>query len=492
MYRLVLYYLIGILVAAIGLSFFGVLSYNPFLLVFSAVFILAISLVINTIFSTAFKAPTNVESVYITALILALIISPLSSFHDTAYFALAGWASAWAMASKYILTIRKKHIFNPAALAVALTAITISQSASWWVGTLSLLPFVLIGGILMVRKLRRFDLVLSFILVSMAVIVGAHISSGGSFLIVLKQALLYSPILFFACIMLTEPLTAPPTWVLRILYGTIVGVLFLPAIHIGSFYMTPELALLVGNIFSYIVSPKQKLLLRLKSRTKVANDIYDFVFIPDQKPRFSPGQYLEWTLPHRKPDARGNRRYFTVASTPEDTEVYLGVKIYPNGSSFKQALMSLKKGDVVSAGSVAGDFVLPKDKNKKLIFIAGGIGITPYLSMIQHLINHNERREITLFYSNKTTGDIAYADFLDGARNTLGMKVLYALTEEQPSNSYVGKISSDMIQKEVPDWRERIFYLSGPHSMVTAFDSTLKKMGVHKSHIKKDFFPGFA
>ncbi len=495
MYRLVLYYLIGLLVAAIGLSFFGVLSYNPFLLLFSTVFILVISLIANNLFSTAFKAPTNVESVYITALILALIISPLSSFHDTAYFSLAGWAAAWAMASKYIFTIGKKHIFNPAAFAVALTAITISQSASWWAGTLSMLPFVLIGGLLMVRKLRRFDMTLSFILVSVVVIVGAHLSTGGNFFTVLKQAVLYSPLLFFAFVMLTEPLTTPPTWILRMLYGTIVGVLFLPAIHIGSFYMTPELALLVGNIFSYIVSPKQKLLLRLKEKVQVSADVYDFIFRPDKRLAFQAGQYLEWTLPHQHPDSRGNRRYFTVASSPTEQEVIMGVKFYPKSSSFKRSLLKMERGDTVVASQLSGDFTLPRNRNKKLVFIAGGIGITPFRSMVKELIDRQEKRDIVLFYSNKTPADVAYKNIFEQAGRTFGLKTIYSVTDEkfpQNWNGRIGYIDGRMIMTEVPDWRERIFYLSGPQGMVTAFDQTLKKMGVTKSHIKKDFFPGFA
>ena len=66
------------------------------------------------------------------------------------------------MASKYLFTIRKKHIFNPAAFAVALTALTINQSASWWVGTPLMLPAVLLGGLLIIRKVRRFDAAIAF------------------------------------------------------------------------------------------------------------------------------------------------------------------------------------------------------------------------------------------------------------------------------------------------------------------------------------------
>ena len=138
MYRLVLYYLIFLLVIAVILAFIGILPFSPLYLLVSVAFILAISWISNKIFSWAFKAPTNVESVYISALILALILSPINSFAD---LPLLFWASVLTMASKYILAIKSKHIFNPVAIAVALTAFGFSGSASWWIGTIYMLPF---------------------------------------------------------------------------------------------------------------------------------------------------------------------------------------------------------------------------------------------------------------------------------------------------------------------------------------------------------------
>ena len=131
MYRLVLYYLIFLVVVAFLLSVFNVISYDPFSLALSVAFLLAVSAITNRIFSNIFRVPANVESVYITALILALIITPIQSYGDLWFLA---WAAVLANASKYIVTIRGKHLFNPAAFAVALTYFTINQSASWWVG----------------------------------------------------------------------------------------------------------------------------------------------------------------------------------------------------------------------------------------------------------------------------------------------------------------------------------------------------------------------
>jgi Na+-transporting NADH:ubiquinone oxidoreductase subunit NqrB len=368
------------------------IAYSPWAIIFSASFITVICWISNRIFARAFNAPLNVESIYITALILALIIAPpsfifpLSSSHSfieylsslLPYFTLAIWTSVWAMASKFIFAIGKKHLLNPAAFAVALTALTTNQSANWWVGSAVMAPFVLVGGLLVVRKIRRFDLVLSFIFISVLSITTFSILGGSLNLpVTLERIFLETPLLFFAFIMLTEPLTTPPTKNLRITYGALVGFLFIPTIHVAGIYSTPELALLVGNVFSYLISPKQKLLLKLKNRIQLSRDSFDFVFERDSKDKirktdkkskkisFRPGQYLEWTLPHSHPDSRGNRRYFTIASSPTENEIRIGVKIpkLSDGrqSSFKKRLLSMKEDDSIVASQLAGDFVLPKN-----------------------------------------------------------------------------------------------------------------------------------
>ena len=131
MYRLVLYYLIFLLGVAMLLAFAGVLPYDPFALLFTIGVEVAICAITNAIFAKAFGVPANTESVYISALILALIITPLQSTHDLWFL---GWSAVLAMASKYIVAINRKHLFNPIAFAVVLTYLTINQSASWWVG----------------------------------------------------------------------------------------------------------------------------------------------------------------------------------------------------------------------------------------------------------------------------------------------------------------------------------------------------------------------
>ncbi len=493
MYRLVLYYLSLLWAAALVFTFFHILPFDPIGFTISGATLVGVALIANIIFARVFNAQTNVESAYITAFILALIITPVSLSHYIAGVSFLFWASVLAMASKYILAIKKKHIFNPAAFAVAVTALTMNQSASWWVGTAPLLPLVFLGGLLVVRKLQRFDLVCSYFAVGMAIIVGSSILQGVNGVTVFEKALLDSPILFFTFVMLPEPLTTPPTRKLRLLYGAFVGFLFAPAIHIGSLYATPELALIVGNLFSYCVSPKGKYMLQLKEKVQIAADTYGFSFTPDRAVSFKPGQYLEWTLGHKHPDARGNRRYFTIASAPTEQEVKIGIKFYPASSSFKKTMLAMIRGSRITASQLAGEFVLPRDSKKRLVFIAGGIGITPFRSMIKYLLDTNEKREIVLLYSNKTAADIAYQDIFDEAKRRLGIKTVYTLTESAPDSwsGRRGMITEEAITEEVSDYKERMYYISGPHAMVTAFEKTLKGLGIKNNQIKIDFFPGY-
>jgi glycine betaine catabolism B len=420
MYRLVLYVLLGLLGLATILAYFERFSFSPLALVISTVFLVIMCWAMNTILARVFEVPTNVESATITALILALIIDPAQSPGD---FQFLGWAAILAMSSKYILTINKKHLFNPAAIAVVITAFVLGKSASWWVGTMDMLPLALAGGWLIARKIRREDIVVVCCVVALVSSCIMTLIQRESLLTDVKQMLVGSPLFFFATIMLTEPLTTPPTKNLRRLYAALVGILFIPQVHIGSLYSTPELALAFGNVFSYLVSPKFKVMLRLHKKVKMAPDIMDFAFKPSQKLAFVPGQYMEFTLDHLHPDSKGNRRYFTLASSPTEKLVHLGVRFYEQSSTFKRALSKMNSGTKFVAAQIAGDFTLPRDLNQRLIFIAGGIGITPFRSMLKYLLDMQQRRDIILFYIAKTVDEIVYKDVLNAAQTKLGIKV---------------------------------------------------------------------
>jgi ferredoxin-NADP reductase/Na+-translocating ferredoxin:NAD+ oxidoreductase RnfD subunit len=491
MYRLVLYVLIFLLLIALAFSSFKILPFSPQSLLFETAVIIVYSLFSNRLFAWIFKVPANSESVYITALILILLIIPPKNGEFLSSLPFLIWVSVLSMAGKFIFNLKGKHIFNPAALAVAMTAFTINQTASWWIGTSSMFGFVLIGGLLITRKVRKFDLVITFVLVSLLTM--ALLGLGNPYQS-LQRAILFSPLVFFATIMLTEPLTMPPTRDGRIAYAILTGWFFAPQTHIGQFYFTPELALLLGNLFTYSISPKYRLSLKLIEKKISGSGILDFVFESKNKLNFLPGQYMEWTLGLNREDFRGNRRYFTLASSPTEKNPLLGVKFYPDSSRFKTELMELNVGEEIFAGQLAGEFVLPKNTEQKLVFVAGGIGITPFRSMVKYLIDKNEKRDIIVLYSNRKFEEIVYWEILEEARKKLNIKTVCTLTD---ANSLpvtwdyeTGYFNSSTILNEIPDYKERLFYISGSHSMVTSFKEMLLEMKIKRKSIKTDFFPG--
>src|SRR5450432_2499771 len=492
MYRLVVYYLLGLLAIAVVYSVTGVLHFNPLELLVSIGFLVSVCWITNRVFASTFRVPANVESVYISALILALIVAPAQNGHDLMFLA---WAAILAMGSKYIPAINHKHVFNPIALGVAITAIIMSQSATWWVGNVQMLPFVLVGGLLIVRKIKRFEMVTIFVVSALFTTLALTVLTGNDPLMALQQTLVDSPLVFFAAVILTEPLTTPPTVNLQLVYGTLVGLLFSPQFHLGSFYLTPELAILLGNVFSYLVSPKSRLILALKDRVQIGPDTFNFIFTPNRQLSFAPGQYMEWTLGHDKTDSRGNRRYFTLASSPTEKELILGVKFYPDSSSYKRSMLEMGRDSEIVASQLAGDFTMPTDPDTRLVFIAGGIGITPFRSMIKYLLDKRQKRPITLIYSNRSADEIVYQDVFEQARKQLGIKTIYTLTDTSriPAGwtGEKGHITGTLLRNQVPYFRDCVYYLSGPNSMVHEFEETLVQMRIPREHIKTDFFPGF-
>jgi ferredoxin-NADP reductase/Na+-translocating ferredoxin:NAD+ oxidoreductase RnfD subunit len=492
MYRLALYYTAALLAIAFGLGFVKLVPPDPMALAFSTALIITVCWATNRLFALLRGVPANTESIYITALILALILPPVDATDPMGIGGLM-LASVVATSSKFVLAIGHKHIFNPVAIGVAASALVLDQPATWWVGgNLTLLPFVLIGGLLVVRKIQRFDMVGAYLLANLATTLVT--TPSGALDEALTQSLLYSPLLFAGLAMLTEPLTAPHAKGSRIAYGAIVGALCSPNIHLGDFYLTPEIALLIGNVFAYAVGPKGRFRLTLVRIEQMTSGCYDFIFKSDRKIGFQAGQYLDWTLDVRNPDDRGNRRPFTIASAPTEDEVRLGVKFYSSPSAFKRSLAAMQPGDVIYGSQLAGSFTLPKDRNTKLAFIAGGIGVTPFRSMVQELIDRRDDRSIIMLYGNDNVNEIAYADVFHRAERELSIKTVYAVAEDASyeSNMHKGLIDAALIQREVPDYKERVFYISGPRAMVVRFRRVLKELGVARSRIKEDFFPGFA
>lgn len=256
LHRLVLYYLLALWVAAEIFCGLRILPYGVLDLAYASLVIALASWAGNWVFARVWGVKSSAESVWITALILILIITPIvpGNGRETGY---AVFAALWAMAAKYMLTMGRRNLFNPAAFGVALAALALGTSVSWWIGgSLYLLPLEVAGGLLILWKMNGWEMVGAFAAADLLTV--AVTAPEGDPLRAVTNMVLRSMFCFFAFVMLTEPRTAPLGRVNRLVYGAMVGVLFAPEIHLGGWYSTPEAALVTGNLFSALTYARRR------------------------------------------------------------------------------------------------------------------------------------------------------------------------------------------------------------------------------------------
>lgn len=486
MYKVVIYGLLAISGAAFILSLANVLWVSPLDLLLSFFVIVTSSLLTHFICVYFSKAPANIESSLITALILFLIITPT---HNLTGLGVAALISAGSIALKYIIRYHLRHIYNPAAIALWIAGLTGYFGADWWVGSRYLLPIVCIAGIAVVAKTRRWSLFYTYLAVSTIAAIVAFLDTTPA-LETLSRHFLSWPTVFFAAFMLTEPLGLPSTKRLQYIYASIAGILSGVPFSFGIFHSSPEFALVAANLFTFIVDRPGRLRLQFLRKKEVGKQTIEYTFMPDRALTYTPGQYLEWTLPHEDVDERGIRRYFTISSAPGEKELSFAVRHNEKQSTWKQELENITPNDTLYATQCAGDFVLRDAPH--YIWIAGGIGITPFISMIRNAEKSNATIPATLFYCNKTKDDIAFLEEIANAKKH-GVTVVHVLdTKTSDMDHEIGFITEDMIGKYIPKWNTAIIYISGSSGMVDAYKKLLQDMKVPHKQIVTDYFPGLA
>ena len=216
---------------------------------------------------------------------------------------------------------------------------------------------------------------------------------------------------------------------------------------------------------------------------KEIDDAFSFIFKPEEPITWQAGQYALYRVPHDNPDNRGEVRIFTISSPPFQKKLMLTTHyLFEESSSFKKALFAKKVGDEVELVKIDGKFIV-NDDTEKLVFIAGGIGITPFHSILLELEKNRVQKDIILIYSNKDEEHIVFKDTLDNLAseyNSLNIKYIFS-----PQRA-----DENLIKETVPVLKERVFYISGPMRLVKAVEETLYKLEVDKENVKKDYFPG--
>ena len=487
MYRGMSFGLLAIWAVAFALAFFNQIHYSPLAMLVSLVVVVASVYGASYACGRIFGVHIHGESSLITGIILALIISPTLEVGGLAVLLFAGIIAG---VSKFIVVHKGRHIFNPAALAAFVIGVAGLGGASWWVATPVLAPIVLLVVGIVLYKSHRVLVAGTFLAVAVPILLIVFATYGTTFL---ENAylLLSWPLLFVAGVMLTEPLTLPPRKWQMYVEAAIVGVLFAVPFNLSIVDMTPALAILVGNVVATLFLARERISLVFKKRRPLTPTTDEYIFTPNKPINFTAGQYLEVQLPHKKADFRGFRRSFSVTSVPGENEIAFGIKFYTPSSSFKSALKALPLGSTISATGYWGDFVLPKNQSTPVLYIAGGIGITPFISHLQATEDKKDIRNTVLIYAVNNPDEIAYKDTLVRS----GIKVIIVTKEKIQDLPYGWKqiknsrISQEIIANAVLDVSKRRAYISGPTPFVVSTKRALKALKA--KHIETDYFVGY-
>lgn len=222
--------------------------------------------------------------------------------------------------------------------------------------------------------------------------------------------------------------------------------------------------------------------LKFIEKKEEIENVYSFIWKPDKKVSWQPGQYLHYELPHPDSDNRGIERWFTISAAPYEQHIMLTTRFDTDRSStFKQALSNLKVGDEVRAGEPRGDFLLEPDARRHIL-IAGGIGITPYRSQLVQLDHEGKQLNADLLYANRDE-EFVFGDlFAELEKKHPEFKVIKFVGDQ--------RITKNDVQPYLQDERT-IFYISGPRPMVEAYQHMLEDLDIHPERVRTDYFPGY-
>lgn len=236
--------------------------------------------------------------------------------------------------------------------------------------------------------------------------------------------------------------------------------------------------------------------LPLRERRTVAEGTMSFVFdLEGRSFPFSPGQYNIVTLSNPLyQDEEGDTRSFSIASSPRDPFLLIATRMRP--SAFKRTLAEIPLGTGVTFSGPRGTFTLPQDTANPLVFVAGGIGITPFRSMIKHATEQRSTHKLTLMYSNRTPQGAPFLDELRGwERANPNFHFIPTMTEPEAAvpawMGRTGYIDANFLRDTLQNLEPYIFYAAGPPNMVDAVTQALAQAGVAEDRRRTEQFAGY-
>ncbi len=234
---------------------------------------------------------------------------------------------------------------------------------------------------------------------------------------------------------------------------------------------------------------------KLMKRKEVAEGTMAFHFDKPRGFQFRPGQCADLTLVNPpETDGEGNTRTFSIVSPPYEDELVFATRM--RNTAFKRVLRAVPLGTEVGLDGPMGSFTLHKNVAKPGVFLTGGIGITPFLSILRQVARDELSYQLYLFYSNRRPEDAAFMDALRELTTVRpGIRFIPTMTNMAKSQwrwtGETGHINRDMLQKHLPNLQGPIYYIAGPPGMVTALRQMLPAAGVDEDDIRSEEFGGY-
>lgn len=237
--------------------------------------------------------------------------------------------------------------------------------------------------------------------------------------------------------------------------------------------------------------------LKLINKAEQGQGTKSFFWEPEKPVNFRPGQFFYFTIPKLKyPDSRGTTRHFTISSSPtEGNELVFTTKL-KNASGYKKTLDELQIGSIIDGEGPNGTFILDSDNVEPNIFIAGGIGITPFRSMIKFATDKKLGTQMHLIYSNSTPDEISFHDDLknmtmENSNFKMDITITHPEKLKEKWQGLTGRINEQLIKNLAPDSDNSIFWVCGPPEMVDGIEEVLEKMNIHSDNIRSEKFTGY-
>jgi ferredoxin-NADP reductase len=233
----------------------------------------------------------------------------------------------------------------------------------------------------------------------------------------------------------------------------------------------------------------------LKDREDVAERTIAFRFDKPPGWTFKAGQFIDMTLLHpAETDSEGNTRAFSIASGPHEATLMVATRM--RDTAFKRVLKTMPIGTAVRIEGPSGNLTLPNNSTRALVFLAGGIGITPFRSMLVRAAKEKLPHRLFLFYSNRRPEDAPFLEELQTLeRENPNYKLIASMTEikksQRPWNGETGLINQEMLARHLKGAGTPIYYIAGPPAMVKGLHEMLNQAGVDDDDIRAEEFAGY-